>query len=512
MSNRPLDVIFVAPNSAKDVYQGLADKWTAIEVPFWACLLAESCRSMGYGVQILDCLAENLTPLQAVERIKDANPRLVCFVTYGANPNAGTTQMVGTLRVAQCLRDHYPEFKTLSIGSHTSALPHEVLNYECFDFISYNEGVKCLHALLATDLKTDLDKVPALGWKDCGLNRLNQGVKSLVSTEEMDVLLPGYAWDLLPYKEKPFDLYRAHLWHALYQDKYRTPFASIYTSLGCKFSCDFCMINIVNRDESADNVYAGNFNDMRFWSPAHILKQFEILVEKYDCTTIRILDEMFFLNKKYYEPILQGLIDKGYGELIRTWTYSRVDTINERFLDLFRNAGVKYLALGIEAASQQIRLEITKGKFKDTNIREVVQMIKNHGLYSGNNFIFGHWGENHDDMQATLDLALELNGEFSNFYAVQPLPGSELYYKYLERGWKPPQNFEAYSFHSYETESVPTKYLTAAEVLSFRDKAWHTYFESPTYQKLVLEKFGQEALSNIQEQTKIKLKRKILGD
>lgn len=510
--NKQLDVLFVSPNSGKEVYQALADKWTAIEVPFWSCLLAESCRSKGYGVAILDCLAEGLTTQQSVERIKAANPKLVCFVTYGANPNAGTTQMVGTLKVARLLRETYPEFKTMSIGSHTSSLPHDVLNYNCFDFISYNEGVKCLHALLATDLETDLHKIPALGWKENGFNRLNPGAGSLVSTEEMDYLLPGYAWDLLPYKSKPLDMYRAHTWHALNQDKYRTPFASIYTSLGCAFQCNFCMINILNREDPSDGISAKDSNHMRYWSTEKTLQHFTDLVEKYDCTTIRILDEMFFLNKKYYEPLLNGLIEKGYGELIRTWTYARVDTVNERFLDLFRNAGVKYLALGIEAARQEIRLEITKGKFKDVNIRDIVKQIKDHGLYAGNNFLFGHWGEDMASMQATLDLALELNGEFSNFYQVQPLPGSQLYYEYIQRGWVPPTDFDAYSFHSYNAQAVPTKHLTGAEVLKFRDEAWHTYFSSPSYQKLVLEKFGQEALDNIKDQCKLKLKRKILGD
>jgi hypothetical protein len=40
----------------------------------------------------------------------------------------------------------------------------------------------------------------------------------------MDIDLPGYAWDLLPYKEKPFDLYRCPMWHAEYKCENRTPY------------------------------------------------------------------------------------------------------------------------------------------------------------------------------------------------------------------------------------------------------------------------------------------------
>ncbi len=49
---------------------------------------------------------------------------------------------------------------------------------------------------------------------------------------KMDIDLPGYAWDLLPYKEKPLDLYRAPMWHADYIEENRTPYAALYTSLG----------------------------------------------------------------------------------------------------------------------------------------------------------------------------------------------------------------------------------------------------------------------------------------
>ncbi len=506
-----LDLLLVNPNSHKKTYQGLADRYAAIEVPFWSLLLAESCRKQGYSVEILDTLAEKFTPEQAVERIKYLRPRLCAFVTYSSNPNGGTTNMSGTLEIAELLFKIAPSIKTISIGSHTSALPQEVLAYKCFDYVAINEGVKALHKLLASDLQPlNLGKIPGIGYKLSGYPFLTDGAGSLVNQDEIDELMPGYAWDLLPYKDKPLDLYRAHNWHALYREDLRTPFASIYSSLGCRFQCNFCMINLINREDKNKGINATHSNIMRYWSPEKVLSWFEELVEKYDCTTIRFLDEMFFLNKKYYEPILQGLVDRGYGKLIRTWTYARVDSVNERFLDLFYNAGVKYLALGIEAARQEIRLEITKGKFKDVNIRDVCKKIKEHGMYCGNNFIFGHSGESLEDMQASYDLAVELNGEFTNFYTAMALPGSVLYYEAKQNGYKLPDSFEGYSFHSYECQPLPTRYLAPEEVLSFRDEAWHRYFTRSEYLTMIESKFGVEARNNIKEQTKIRLKRRIL--
>ena len=40
--------------------------------------------------------------------------------------------------------------------------------------------------------------------------------EKIVPQDRMDIDLPGYARDLLPYKNKPLDLYRAHFLHAEY--------------------------------------------------------------------------------------------------------------------------------------------------------------------------------------------------------------------------------------------------------------------------------------------------------
>ena len=86
-----IDILFITPNSAKKVYQELSNNLSAIETPTWSLLLAESCRSKGGKVAILDCLAENLTLEQSYERIIKLDPKLICFVVYGQNVNAGTT-------------------------------------------------------------------------------------------------------------------------------------------------------------------------------------------------------------------------------------------------------------------------------------------------------------------------------------------------------------------------------------------------------------------------------------
>lgn len=513
MTDRALDVLFIHPDSSATAYQGLATTYSAIEPPTWALLLAQSCRSKGFGVAIMDCDAEKLTLEAAVQRVKDLKPRLVVFVVYGQNPNSGTTSMIGATRLAEALKQHDPQRPIGFVGSHTSALPREVLAHPFVDIVFLNEGVYALHNLLRGNLQDDVAKVAGIGYKK--RDRDGRPVlwlnppQAVVPQERMDEDLPGYAWDLLPMRERPLDLYRAHFWHAGFDHSKRTPFAAIYTSLGCNFGCDFCMINIVNRADNGEDVHAAHSRGMRFWSPKLIAGELEKLA-KMGVETVRISDEMFFLNRRYYEPLLQDIVERDLK--LRMWAYSRVDTVRPAALDLFRRAGIGWLALGIEAGSQVVRSEVSKGSFKEVNIREICRTVRDADINVISNYIFGFPDDTRETMQQTLDLALELNTEMANMYPCQALPGSPIYRQALRNGWKLPDSYAGYAFLSYECEPLATRHVGAAEVLRFRDEAFHTYFTNPAYLALVERRFGAQQRANVEDMTKIRLKRKLLGD
>ena len=92
MKSSQHDCCFLIASSAKKSYQKLSETYSAIEPPTWALLLAESCRSIGFKVSILDAHAENLSNEQILERINTLNPRIICVVVYGQNVNAGTNK------------------------------------------------------------------------------------------------------------------------------------------------------------------------------------------------------------------------------------------------------------------------------------------------------------------------------------------------------------------------------------------------------------------------------------
>ena len=509
-----MDIVFINASNATNLYQGLADKLTAIEPPTWALLLAQSVRSQGFSTAIIDANAEKLTDEEILIRILELKPRLISFVVYGQNANAGTAGMAGATRTSKFIKNSLPKSIITFIGSYIQALPKKALEDEqSIDFGFTNEGVYALWNILKLeDINTaTIRNIKGIVWRD-GNRVVINAAEEVVPTERMDIDLPGYAWDLLPYIKNPLDLYRAPMWHGEYVEEKRSPYAAIQTSLGCMFACSFCMINIINRNDEDELGVAGNYSKMRFWSPEFIIKEFDKLAAL-GVRTIRIVDEMFLLNRKYYVPLCELIASREYAKELRMWAYSRVDTIkNPEFLSLVRLAGIKWLCLGIESAERKVRLEISKGKFEDVDIKKVIQYVHEADIEVMANYIVGLPGENKELMQKTLDLSLELCTSGWNMYAAMALPGSALYKHAIQENYKMPESYEGYSFHSYETIPMPTEYLTAAEILAFRDEAFTKYHTNTRFLNRIKEKFGDSAANNISEMTKIKLKRKIVGE
>lgn len=507
-----IDVLFISPGNSKGIYQNLSNNYSAIEPPTWALLLSQSMRSFGFKVGLIDANAEQLTREEVVDRIKHINPRLICFVVYGQNVNSGTTSMSGTVYISNFIKKSGISIPISIIGSYVQALPKKVLEDEpSIDFGFTNEGVYALKNVLSQREinPKNMEDIRGVVWRKNEIPKINAAEK-IVPNDRMDIDLPGYAWDILPYKEKPLDLYRAPMWHAEYDEKNRSPYAAIQTSLGCQFACNFCMINIINRDDDDEVGVAGNYNNMRYWSPEFIIKEFDKLVEM-GVHTIKITDEMFLLNKKYYVPLCELLRDRGYGKFLKMWVYSRIDTVRRpELLKLVRDAGIKWLALGIESADKRVRLEVSKGKFEDVDIQHVINQVHESGLEVMANYIFGLPGDTIETMQKTLNLSIELCTLGWNGYPAMALPGSQLYKNAIDKGQILPKTYEGYSFHSYDTIPVPTEELTSEEIIRFRDLAYDEYHSNPKFLEKVKVKFGQTAVDNITEMLKVKLKRRIL--
>ena len=391
-----------------------------------------------------------------------------------------------------CLKRQHVSAKNLILtGWHPSALPERTLREEACDFVAQGEGFYTLESLLSGN---SFASIPGLCWKDGDNIRQNSRPHNIqnLSDELSDV-----AWDMLP-----MDKYRAFSWMCLRDFSERTKFASIFTSLGCPYKCSFCAIHATYGEHK-----------IRYWSPEWVLKQIDVLVEKYDVKHINIHDELFVFNFRHFMPIAEGIISRGYSLNINA--FARVDVLDKidvEHLRTLKNAGFNWLKIGIETGNKRVRANVGKDSYDVEVVKRVIQKSHDNGIDFCANFMFGLPGDDFDSMQDTLNLATELMPAFPSFFCTMAIPGSDLYEESLRKGLPLPDNWLGYASQGYELLPLRTEKLSARQILAFRDYAFDTYFKNPRYLNMIENKFGYEARKHIEQMTAIKLKRKLLGD
>ncbi|MFT6068495.1 MAG: radical SAM superfamily enzyme YgiQ (UPF0313 family) [Bacteriovoracaceae bacterium] len=491
------DIVLINPSGRKKTYQELDSGFTAIEIPIWAGLITTYLRKKGHQVRLIDANALGLSPEETLELVLHEKPLLVAVIAYGHNPSASTQTMPATLELVEKVSLSSYAGKTIIVGGHAAALPKKTLTESFADYVCSGEGPYTLEKLLHF-IKKDLPIKDVEGLCYKMKDKVIQ-TNPAPFVEDLDLDMNTIPWDDLPISN-----YRSHNWHA-FGHKSRQPYISLYTTLGCPYSCSFCCIQAPFKEGELSVGLKPQSSSYRKWSSETILSQIDHVVKKYKVKHIKFADELFVLDKNHVSKICDGLIERGYD--LNIWAYSRVDTITEDLAKKLSTAGVKWICLGIESFNEESLDDVNKN-FTKSQLKDSIQMLKKNNINIIGNFIFGLPSDTISSMTETLKLAMELELDFANFYSAMAYPGSELYKEAIQKGYPLPDNWDGYSQHSFNCLPLPTDSLTGTEVLSFRDSAFHQFFENPIYLNYVEAKFGSSARAEIESFTKIKLKRK----
>jgi anaerobic magnesium-protoporphyrin IX monomethyl ester cyclase len=490
------DLVIINPSAAHGIYGPLGDDLIAVEPPLWSRIIAGYVRDRGFSVKIIDAEALRMTGDQVADAISSnalgAAPELICIAVYGHQPSASTQQMWGARELAHALKKRCPQIPIVMVGGHPSALPARTVAEESVDYVVKGEGPTQIVGLLNG---IDPQEIAGL-YRKVETALYSLPMHNLVSAplEEDMKRFHGAAWDLLP-----MHLYRAHNWQCFGENvENRQPYASIFTSLGCPYKCQFCCIN---------SPFDSNRYRMR--QPSDVVDEIEFLHEEHGVSTFKITDEMFILNERHYTEICKGLIDRDLGHKLNIWAYARVDTVKPATLTMLRAAGIRWLALGIESGSKLVRDGAHK-VLKHDDIVGTVQTIQAHDINVIGNFMFGLRDDDELTMTQTLDLAMACMPDFANFYCTMAYPGSALYAQAIKEGWTLPSSWRGYSQHNDDCRPLDTEHISGADVLRFRDEAFNTFFDSQAYGNHVRNKFGMATLVHVHGMTSYKLKRKLL--
>lgn len=483
-----LDILILKPGNQKKNYGLLSDfDLTAIEPPLWASLLAAYMRQKNVSVKLIDNELENFSDTEIAETVKDISPKLLIISVSGSNPSASTMNMTGVSELVGLIKDKAPDVFSVYHGLHPSALPERTLLEGNADFVCQGEGFYTFPVLLEAikNKADDFSGIPGLWIMENG--KPLQPVQPLLFKDLGQLPMP--AWDLLPMPK-----YRAHNWHCFDDIKHRQPYGVLYTSLGCPFSCEFCCINAI-------------FGKSTFRSRpvSEVINEIDYMVNNYGIRNIKIIDEMFALNEKRVLEICDAISARKYN--LNMWAYARVNTVTEKMLESMKASGINWLGYGFESGSKRVLQEVHKG-YDIGMVDKIVEMNNKVGINIGANFIFGLPEDDMESMNQTLDLLFHIMPEWANLYMAMAYPGSRLYQTALEKKLPLPEEWSQYSQYAYDSRPLPTKYLSAPEIIKFRDDAFHKYYESEKYLSMMGKKFGTDVRKHLEEMTRTRLKRK----
>ena len=450
---KDLDILLVNPGNRLSQFGGVSE-YATIAQPLGITILAAYIRQHGFSVEILDAEVLDLSPDETAEEIAASAPKFVGITAF-------TTKMTAAGKLIEILRRKAPGIKTIIGGHHPSAIPEKTLAELHVDFVVKGEGYGPI------------------------IDILNGKQDSILRAEPMKDIdgLPLPAWDLLPMEK-----YRAHHWQTWGIGR-KNSFALIYTGLGCPFLCKFCSVSVV---------YGRRF--YRKKKPECVIRELELLHDKYDIKHIEIIDDTFTLNKKHVEDICDLLIERNYD--FNMWAFSRTDTADPHLMDKMKRSGINWVFMGIEAGNEAVLDSVIK-KQNLKQIREAIDIAHQAGMHVGTNYIFGLPGDSIETMQETLDLALELNTEWSNFFMAMPYPGTEMYSDANAKSL--PKKWEQYGFFAPNAKPLPTGHVSSEDVVRYRDKAFNTFFSGERYQDMIEKKFGMKKY--IQDMLKKKIGR-----
>lgn len=444
-------VLLVAPDSKKSNY-GLTEKeFSAVQPNIYMHIL-QSCYNNVKNVPCdsIHMEADGHDVQSLLEVIGSEHYEEVGIICSGSNPSASTMTMIGAIDISRAIKQRFPNQKTFIWGGHPTVFPERTKKETMVDRV-----------IIGDDFGVEASEIPPINW-------------NIINPEK----------------------YRAHNWHCFDNLNNRTPYAVIWTTLGCPYQCEFCCIN---------NVFQKRVYKMR--DIDDVISEIDILVGKYGVKNIKIMDELFVTKNERISKFCDALIERDYG--LNMWCFARTDTVSPEILEKLKKAGMNWIAYGFESVNQGMVDDQRKG-CKVGEYRKVIKWTRDAGINIIADFIAGFWEDNYSTLQETYDFMCESNFEFINLYPLFAYPGTPLYERYIKNGIiKEPKSWDEYSLYGYNCKPCPTKHMSSAEVLQWRDDKYVDYYKRPKYLSMVEDKFSVETKEHVLRMADKHLERKI---
>lgn len=283
--------------------------------------------------------------------------------------------------------------------------------------------------------------------------------------------------DLLPLPARELIDFNRYLTHSPRNDPhFKRRSASIVTSRGCPYDCEFCSVH---------NVCGYKW---RPYSAQRVLEEINQLVDNYEVNNIEIEDDNFTLDAERVEAILNGIIEINKKKQFLSWQASnglRVETLNERLIKLFKDSNCGDICIALEHGNKEM-LEIMGKKLDLDKFQKVIGLLKKYNIGAYIFTINGYPGETKERYADALSFYSMIKKIFPGikFYSfiAQPYPNTKLFKRCIAEGYLPGNIFSDLSginlFSTSNKVWIETPDFNRAEVLR-RKRELESMFVTP---------------------------------
>ena len=410
--------------------------------PLDLMMISGYLRKEGFDNTLLDANASRMTLDQVKQIIRETSPEVVLYST-------STCTIHKDLLISVIAKEVNPAIVTVAIGTHVMAIPEEVFGAsEALDAAVISSEWEQAALNIVRNI-SDLKTAKGIMFRDTDGQIIKTDEQSPM--EDLDDL--GF-----PAHDK--------LDNTLYGDptSKRFPKTMVMGQKACINNCSFC----------CQPAFFGAPH-VRRRSVGHFLKELK-WVQELGYQEVMFNDATLTSDKEWARELFEGMLADN---IDLAWNCStRADCVDSEILALMKKTGCHTIAMGMESVDPIVLKNIRKN-VNPEQIREVVAMIKKHGMNTVLFCVIGFPGETEASINTTINFLTKLDTTFITLGIAVPVPGTDFYRYVEENGYLLTKDWSRYDPMQPPVFSYPE--LSAEKIAYYSAHGLRKFYLRPSY-------------------------------
>jgi anaerobic magnesium-protoporphyrin IX monomethyl ester cyclase len=380
-------MLLINPAAAK--FGGFLSRYVPVGIPVAIGYIAAYLEKHDIKCAVIDEEIYEVTPERLREAVRDLERPYIIGVS------CLTAHVARGYQIAKMIKEVFTDSIVVFGGLHPSSLPEEALSTGHVDYVVRGEGEEVMlrlhRALRGNGDPTEIR----------GVSYVRDG--QIINNPESP-LIPDIN-DIPPF---PYHLFE----HAKYDRGFMT------TSRGCPYRCSYCSQRLLTG------------MTYRYKTAENIIKELEILVDKYGQSQVAFYDDNFCLNARRVHQLCDMIIERNLHKRVKLSVQTRADNVlkhgGEELVEHMSRAGFTHMGFGLETGVQRLANLVRKDETIEDHL-EVAQLCRRHGMDVTFFMIFGLPTETSEDRRTSFEVVKSAKLQATKYNNLIPYPGTPLF-------------------------------------------------------------------------------------